>query len=160
MVHRPDVTRAISRSRLCEIGGVNRQTRDKWVARGLLPDNAPCGELDLIALVVLNALYGTIKKGHVPIAWRQIESDLRQSVPAGGLKLVWDIQARKAALASDDASVVELVRHGGPVHVIDLAERIDAVRTAFRNELSAGPSHPIRKRSRTARKSAGRLRTS
>jgi hypothetical protein len=156
MARRADDERSITRSRVCEIGGVNRQTRDKWAARGLLLNRDRCGELDLVELVVLSTINRTIRKGHVPIAWNQVRAKLREGLPTSGLTLVWDVQARKAEFARDERAIVDLVRHGRPVHVIDLAAPIDAARRAFRNELAASQvGQPEQVRSR---QSAERLR--
>jgi hypothetical protein len=150
MAPRSDTARGLRPARICEFAGVIRQTRDKWVDRGLLSARVDCGELDVVELVALKTLYASVRKSHVPIAWTQVQPKLRETIPATGFVLVWDVQARRASFAHDATQVFQLVTHGRPVQVVDLATPIDLARKAFRNEVDAGRSDRLRPpRSRT-----------
>jgi hypothetical protein len=137
MAPTPDAPRSIRPSRVCEICGVLRQTRQKWIDRGLLQERSACGEIDLMETVVLRILFATIRKSHVRIAWQQIQHRLRETIPNQGLTIIWDVERREATLVTADASVIGAVRHGRPVQVIPLDEPIAAAREAFRKEIAA-----------------------
>jgi hypothetical protein len=143
MPEKPDDARRVSGSRLCEICGVVRQTRDRWADQGLLRRADGYGELDLVEVAVLNLLYRTIRKMHVEVAWASVRPSLRSVVPGTQLTLVWDPQRRSAELALDDEAIARLVRHGRPTQVLDIGAAIDQARTAFRREVSrARPVEP------------------
>jgi hypothetical protein len=138
MARPSDATRAartLRPIRICEMAGVSRQTRQKWVDRQLLAQRSECGELELIELVVLRALYASIRKSHVPIAWGHVQPRLRDAIPAESVTVVWDMQTRVAVLASEESDVFALVAHGRPVQVLDLGTEIALARQAFRNEV-------------------------
>lgn len=156
MPTRTDTTPRLSGSRLCEISGVLRQTRDKWAGRGLVRAADHYDELDIVELVVLKSLFDSLKKSHVRIAWSQVRAELRGLVPGPTLSLVWDPQHRVAKLAFDDATIVTLVRHGRPVHVLDLGPSVKRARDAFRREVSA--ELPAASLAQPRRKARGRGR--
>lgn len=56
-------------------------------------------------------------------------------MPGPQLTLVWDPRRRAARLALGEAEVVELVRHGRPVQVLDLGSAVEDAREAFRREI-------------------------
>jgi hypothetical protein len=146
MPKRPDAASRISAARLSELCGVNRQTRDKWISKGLLQQSEGCDQFDLVELVVLNLLFGTVKKSHVGVIWREVQPKLRELMPGPRLALVWDPQTRAANLALDDATIAGLVRHGRPVHVLDLGGPIELARAAFKREVGAmRPLQPARR---------------
>lgn len=142
MPARSDAIPRLRGSRLCEISGVLRQTRDKWAARGLLRAADDYDEFDLVELVVLNLLFSSLKKSHVPIAWRQVQPKLRDLLPSPVLTLVWDPQNRKAEFAFEAETIVALVNHGRPVHVIDLGPPVFRAREAFRRDTDARRAQP------------------
>ena len=156
MPRRSDASARISASRLCEISGVLRQTRDKWAQRGLLRSGEDYDELDLVELVVLNLLFATLRKSHVPIAWDHIRPSLREAVPREGMTLVWDPQRRSAAVAFDADAIVSLARQGRPVWVLELGDVVERARDAYRREVRA---HTASKRgSRSLRATDSRSR--
>jgi hypothetical protein len=124
-------------SRLCDIAGVARQTREKWVARGLLRDAPHCDQVDLVELVVLRQLFNVIRKSHVPVVWSAIREELRKNLPGQALTVVWDHQRRMAHLSFDDSSIVQLARHGRPVQLILIGTIVTESRDAYRRELAA-----------------------
>ena len=120
---------------MCEIGGVNRQTRDKWADEGLLGKRDDYDQLDLLELVVLKLLLGTLRKKDAKIAWSTIRPKLRELMPGQSLTLVWDAQRRTAELALAHEEIAPLVLHGRPVQVVNLGTAIHEARSAFRREL-------------------------
>jgi hypothetical protein len=147
----PDDVPRLRGSRLCEITGVIRQTRDKWAAQGLLREAESYDELDLVEVVILDALLGALKKSHAKIAWGIIRPKLRAVMPGPSLVVVWDPQTRSAELALDDATIVSLVRHGRAVHVVDLGAPVQQAREAFRREVETA-TQPERAKRQTGRR--------
>jgi hypothetical protein len=157
MPQRPDKTPRLSGSRICEISGVNRQTRDKWVRDGLLRKSESYDQLDLIELVVLNLLLATLRKKEAKLAWIRIRPQLRDVMPSSSLTLVWDGQRRNAELALANDDIVACVRHGRPVHVIDVGTPIEQAREAFRREMEVlGAQTDSRRRADEGRRGARR----
>jgi hypothetical protein len=150
MPSRPDDAKRISGSRLCEITGVNRQTRDKWASDGLLRKADDYDQLDLIEVVVLKLLLETLRKKHARIAWARIRPKLREVMATPRLTLVWDAERRLAELAFDPESIVALVKHGRSVQVLDLGGSVEDARAAFRREVEAVAAVDDRVRERTA----------
>jgi hypothetical protein len=134
---RPDDAPRLRGSRLCEITGVIRQTRDKWAQRGLLRSADDYDQFDLVELAVLKLLFDSLKKSHVTIAWARVRPNLREVMPGPQLTLVWDPQRRSAELSFDADEIVALARHGRPVHVLDLGSAVEWAREAFRREVEA-----------------------
>ena len=120
---------------MCEISGVNRQTRDKWARDGLLRKADSYDQLDLIEVVVLKLLLATLRKKEAKLAWLQVGPKLRELMPGPQLTLVWDGQRRAAELGLTADEIVPLVRHGRPVQVIDIGTPIEHAREAYRREL-------------------------
>jgi hypothetical protein len=114
---------------------VIRQSRDRWVERGLLRRSDDYDEFDLLELVVLKLLFDTLRKSHVELAWSRVRPSLREVIPGSHLTLVWDIQHRSAELSLDDATLSRLVRHGRLVQALDIGKAIDEARRAFRREI-------------------------
>lgn len=137
MPDRSDTSVRLPGSRLCEISGVNRQTRDKWARDGLLRKGDDYDQLDLVELVILKLLLETLRKKEAKLAWAGIRPHLRNLMPGPQLTLVWDPQRRAAKLALTDEEIVPLVRHGRPVQVLDLGTAVDDARAAFRREVEA-----------------------
>jgi len=155
MPARSDDEPRVRGSRLCEIAGLNRQTRDKWVDRGLLTKTNECDQVDLVELIVLKLLSDNLKKGHVRIAWEEVRPKLREVVPGPNLTLVWDPQRRSAVLAFDPKEIVDLVRHGRLVQVLDIGHAIQWAREAFRREVAAYETSVAHKRRRGATVESG-----
>jgi hypothetical protein len=137
MPARPDDPLRLSGSRLCEITGVNRQTRDTWTDAGLLRKGNDYDQFDLVELVVLKLLLDTLPKKHAKFAWTRVRSQLKELMPGPQLTLVWDPQRRSAELAFDAEAIIPLVRHGRPVQVLDLGSAVELAREAFRREAEA-----------------------
>ena len=154
----PDKTARLSGSRICEISGVNRQTRDRWVDHGLLRKSDSYDQLDLIEVVVLKLLLSTLRKKEAKLAWMRVRPQLRELMPGPQLTLVWDGQRRAAELALTDDQVVALIRHGRPVQVVDLGTPIEQGREAFRRELEIVAAQAEARRE--AEIAAGKRRTS
>jgi hypothetical protein len=132
-------------SRLCEISGINRQTRDKWAAEGLLRKADDYDQLDLVETVALGLLLATLRKKHARVAWLAIRPELKSVMPGPQLTMVWDAERRSADLAFDAKTIAKLVRHGRPVQVIDLGTAIERAREAYRRdrEAAAGVDPPL-----------------
>jgi hypothetical protein len=148
----PDDQPRLSGTRICEITGVNRQTRDKWASDGLVRKSDYYDQLDLVELVVLNLLLHTLRKKHAKIAWIRVRAKLKDLLPGPQLTLVWDAERRTADLAFDRDEIVELVRIGRPVQVIDLGGAIERAREAFRRDAEAASA--IAESARAADRSA------
>lgn len=133
----PDSGQRLSGSRLCEISGVNRQTRDKWARDGLLRKGDEYDEFDLVEVVVLHLLLDKLRKKDAKVAWARVRPQLRGLLPGPKLTLVWDGQCRTADLVIDDDAIVSLVRHGRPVQVVDLGTEVRRARDAFRRDIGA-----------------------
>jgi hypothetical protein len=113
-------------------------------------------ELDVVEVVVLNILLSTLRKKHVRAAWQDVRPRLRTALPGAHLWVVWDPQRLEAELASDDAGVARLVRHGRPVQVIDVAPAVEEARGAFRREITRSSSmETASKESRQPRRGTG-----
>src|SRR5438552_2532586 len=98
MPGRSDTTPRLTGSRLCEITGVNRQTRDTWSHAGLLRKGDGYDEFDLGEAVVLKLLLETLRKKDAKIAWLSIRPRLKQVLPGRRLMMVWDATRRSAEL--------------------------------------------------------------
>jgi hypothetical protein len=156
MPAQPDDAARLNGSRLCEIAGVIRQTRDKWASQGLLRAADGYEEIDVIEVVILNALLTSLKKGHAKVAWVQVRPKLRDVMPGPGLAVVWDHQRRNAELVLDDSTIGSSVRHGRPVQVVDVGSAVLHAREAFRRDLQrSSATRPVRTRARKRR--SGRL---
>jgi hypothetical protein len=152
MPSRSDESATLSCSRLCEIAGVNRQTRDQWALADLLRKASDYEELDLVETVVLKLLLDTLPKRHAKIAWPLVRPALRQVVPGPNLTLVWDPARRSAELALDVDTIALLVRHGRPVQVLDVGSAVTRAREAFRRDVEA--SHGSKQTARAGRRAA------
>jgi hypothetical protein len=133
----------VAGSRLCELCGINRQTRDKWADGGLLRKRAAYEQLDLIEAVVLKLLLATLRKNEAKVAWMQLRPQLRSVVAGGDLTLVRDGQRRAADLALTAEDVLSLVRHGRPVQVLHLGPVVEDARAAFRREVALHASQHL-----------------
>lgn len=127
----------LSARRVCALTGVLPQTRDTWVARGLLNRSKDYDELDVIEQAVLKELLSSLPKGEVRTVWDEVRGHLRTSLVAPEELVVWDTGHRRAAVVADDAELRQAVCHGRPVHVLALGELVVAARRAYRQEVEA-----------------------
>jgi hypothetical protein len=132
MPPRPDGRGTLSEARLCEIAGVERSTRRKWVKRKLLHARPVYTEDDAVELAVLALLAATLGPTDAPVAWVQIRGDVMRRKWGRELDLIFDTQLKAALLTNDLPSLAASLRHGRPVRVVSLHRTIDEIRSAFK----------------------------
>lgn len=137
MASRPDKQARLSASRVCAITGVRPQTRDTWVKRGLLRSADQHGELDVIEQAVVKVLLSTVPKSHVDLVWHELRPRLWSTLIHRRMAVVWDPQARRVTVASDDTELADAVRHGRPVQVVPVGDVVAEARRVYRVEAEA-----------------------
>jgi len=154
MAARTDVR--LAEAKICEIAGTSQQQRQHLVSRGLLraaPD-AGCTLRDAIELAALLVLQAQLETRAATLAWRQLRPELAQLVPGSRLDVVFDLRLGQLALARADDELANAVRTGGPVQVIELGRRLQAVGDAFRRWSDVAPFRPRQRRRRGSERSA------
>ncbi len=120
---------SIDRTRLCELGGLERGKHIRWTKTGVLAGAAPYGELDLIRAVVLDELTEVLKPALARRAWRQIQDDL--GLAQGRLDVLAAPQTQSAQLIRNPQQLDQAIPRGQPVILVPLTARIDDARTAL-----------------------------
>jgi hypothetical protein len=117
----------------CEIAGVSRQVRDKWIKRKLILGTTAgsCSLEQLLDLVAFAEMVGCVGFEDARLAWPQVCEACRAGWDGDRLDVVLDLQLKHAVLACDDAEIAEAVRHGRTTRTIDLRRRLTIVAEAF-----------------------------
>jgi hypothetical protein len=122
----------ISAEQLCQLLGVAHQTRQQWQKRGWvapIPNGARLVEtLELAAFVAINH---ALRPRNVAIAWPQVQPELKTRIPGEEIDVVFDMQIRRATVASSLEELADYVRVGHPVHVVRLGPPLRQARDAF-----------------------------
>jgi hypothetical protein len=134
MDRKPD---RLSANRICDLTGVNRQTRADWADRQLLRSAKDYGERDVMEQLVLNELLAKLKKSDVPAMWSEVQRHLRGSVVGADVVLVWDPGARRVQITAETTELRHAVCHGRAVHVLPLGELVAEARRLYRHEVEA-----------------------
>jgi hypothetical protein len=133
--------------RRIKIGTLSKRLRTNpknyryWASEDLLDpvDRRGCTEGQAVEYAILVALTESMSLQAVREFWSELRGATRGRVIAGDLYVVQDIEAGQAQLAFEAADVLQLVRHGRPVRVVPIADRVETARRAVRVPRSRSP---------------------
>ena len=133
MASRTDSTRLLSEAKICEIVGVSQQYRQSLIKRKLIAaaSHRGCSRTDAVELAAIEHLSHRLTPAEVTVAWRQLGSQLRDTVPRGRIDVVFDRSLGTATLVRSDAELRAAVTSGRAVNVLELGPRLEEVLEAF-----------------------------
>jgi hypothetical protein len=123
----------ISQEALCEIAGVTISRRREWARKKRLraAGRAGYGEEDAVELAVLRVLVEEIGPTDAAIAWKQIRPKLKSAVQEKNLVALYDSQDKSTHLETSIQGLRAAHSYGHRTAIVDLADPIRRVRTAF-----------------------------
>jgi len=129
----PSDVSVVPLAKACEVLGVSRQRRDGWVKDKLiLGDTKGRTSLsEVLDCAAFIALVGALGFDDARIAWMQVRDACRANRDGVRLDVVVDLQYKETFLATSDDAIGEKVRHGRPVKVVAIGDRLNEVRAAF-----------------------------
>jgi hypothetical protein len=134
MARRADSTQILEETVLCEIADIKRSRRQAWARDELLRKargGGKYGERDAIEAAALAQLVRILGYEDAVIAWRSVKQRVA-AMPAGAqVDVVYDMTAKEAAVASEDAQVAAFARRENPMRLVRLGDVITEVRAAF-----------------------------
>jgi hypothetical protein len=134
----PDRTTALDRSRLCEVGEIDRAKHIRWTQARLLREKPRYGELDLIRAVVLDELTKVLKPKNAGIAWGRIQNDIDH--PGQRLEVVFSVATTDAILLRTGGSLDGTLPRNEPIFLVPLHDRIARARQRLATFRSGGAS--------------------
>lgn len=120
-------TNTISRTRLCELAGIDRTRHTRWTKDGLLVEKDLYGELDLVRASALAQLVRVLKPKLARAVWHQIKDDINQ-LDFTRLDVIVFPATDKAWLVRTAEGLDEVLPRDRAVFVVSLAGPIAASR--------------------------------
>ena len=117
---------------LCDLAGVSRQVRAKWIEKHLLsgPRSGRCGDAALYELTALAYLVSVLGFEEALVAWAQREPEWLAPPRKRRCDVVYDLEQKLAVTTGTDVEVAQAVRHGRLVRVVALGDRQQAIEAA------------------------------
>jgi hypothetical protein len=136
---RPDRL-GISEDHFTRLCGIARATRQDWAAEGLIDRQAsPYSLRQLQEVIAIKELREAIEAPKsVAVVWRQLRDKFPVVCRARTFELVVDLHLLRSSWVTADEVILDSVRVGHPVQLVDLALPLEEAAEGFR--LSARPA--------------------
>lgn len=118
-------------STVCDLAGVLRQTRDKWVKRKILASGSRLTVDDLVELAVFSLLSSQIGFEDARRAWLDVRSELAASIHEGRCILIVDLQRKRGELAVEQETALGSLAHGRPLRMYNLRKPVSQLQDDF-----------------------------
>lgn len=123
----------ISQEALCEIAGVTISRRREWARKKQLraAGRSGYGEDDAVELAVLRVLVEELGPTDAAIAWKQTRPKLKSNAQETDLVALYDFQDKSVRLEASIRGVRAAHSYGHRTAIVDLADPIGRIKTAF-----------------------------